>query len=62
MAKPVKPPPPPAVPAGMVWLCEGCGTPNDGLSPPDACSMCGHGYFENLQDMLDERLQFQWEQ
>lgn len=34
-----------------VWVCEGCGAENHGENPPDACRVCGHGYFDNLLDL-----------
>jgi rubrerythrin len=34
------------------WVCEDCGRPNVGTSPPDECQYCAHTYFDNLYDML----------
>ena len=34
------------------WVCEDCGRPNIGESPPDECVFCAHTYFDNLADMI----------
>lgn len=49
MAKTSKP-----VDPKKVWLCEECGTPHEGVNPPDDCSWCGYKYFENLHDFEQE--------
>lgn len=37
-----------------VWACEGCGAMWEGVSPPDACNVCTHEYFESVADILTE--------
>ena len=32
------------------WICEDCGLIHVCLDPPDICSRCAFGYFENLYD------------
>ena len=34
------------------WCCEGCGEHHHGTDPPDACTVCGHQYFDNWADMV----------
>ena len=36
------------------WICEGCDAANLGVNPPDQCRVCGHAYFENLADQLED--------
>lgn len=43
----------PDVPLSETWICEGCGNAHLGVNPPDKC-FCGHEFFENMQDVIDE--------
>ncbi len=42
------------IPLAHNWVCEGCRCCYEGVNPPAECSFCGHEYFENLQDLVDE--------
>lgn len=35
------------------WICEGCQSAHEGVNPPDEC-FCGHRFFENMYDLVEE--------
>lgn len=37
------------------WVCEFCHENTHGENPPDICDICGGVYFDNGQDLANER-------
>lgn len=33
------------------WVCEGCSSVVEGVSPPDICPVCEHEFFESFADV-----------